>query len=188
MAAYSGFTFSLVLILLGFLSLLLGDFIGGLWLILLGFFLRAAAQGSYQQLLVRRILGDTPIRGVMQKEVRSVPPSITLDDFIENHVYRHHFKMFPVTENGQLVGCVSTDQVKEVPRAEWSQRTVQDVAESCADRNTVSPDTDALQVFKRMHEEGRSRLMVVEGDHLEGVVSLKDVTQLISLKMELEEE
>jgi hypothetical protein len=37
-----------------------------------------------------------------------------------------------------------------------------------------------------MTRDGRSRLLVVEDGRLCGVISLKDVSQLISLKLELE--
>jgi CBS domain-containing protein len=37
-----------------------------------------------------------------------------------------------------------------------------------------------------MHRNGVSRLMVVEGDRLLGVVTLKDMLNFLSLKMNLE--
>jgi CBS domain-containing protein len=38
-----------------------------------------------------------------------------------------------------------------------------------------------------MNRTGTSRLMVVENNHLRGIVSIKDLMRLISLKLELEE-
>jgi len=94
--------------------------------------------------------------------------------------------MFPVTENGRLLGCVTTRQVKDIPREEWSQRTVGEVVQPCDDENSIPPTTDALQALKRMTPDGRSRLLVVDDGQLRGVISLKDVSRLISLKLELE--
>ncbi len=150
-------------------------------------FLHTASQGSYQQLLVRRVLGSEPVSSVMRTEVETVPPSISIEDLVENHVYRHHFKMFPVTENGALVGCVNTRSVKDVPREQWQERTVADIAEPCTEENSIASDTGALEALKRMTRDGRSRLLVVDGGELRGVLSLKDVSRLISLKLELEE-
>ncbi len=186
-ATYAGTAFAVFLMVMGLLSLFQGQFIGGMWWILLGLFLHTASQGSYQQLLVRRVLGSEPVTSVMRTEVETVPPSISIEDLVENHIYRHHFKMFPVTENGELVGCVNTRSIKDVPREQWQERTVADVAEPCSEENSIAPETGALEALKRMTHDGRSRLLVVDDGKLRGVLSLKDVSRLISLKLELEE-
>ena len=186
-ATYAGTGFAVLLMALGVLSMFQGQFIGGMWWILLGLFLRTASEGSYHQVLVRRVLGKEPVESVMRTELHTVPPSISIEDLVENHVYRHHFKMFPVTENGRIVGCVTTQMVKDVPREEWPQHTVGELMEPCTEENSIPPATDALKALKRMTRDGRSRLLVVEGDELRGVISLKDVSRLIALKLELEE-
>ena len=186
-ATYAGSAFAVLLMILGILNLFQGHFIGGMWWILLGLFLRTASEGSYHQVLVRRVLGKEPVESVMRTEVHTVPPSISIEELVENHVYRHHFKMFPVTENGRILGCVTTQMIKDVPREQWSQHTVGELMEPCTGENSIPPQTDALKALKRMTQDGRSRLLVVEGDELRGVISLKDVSRLIALKLELEE-
>ncbi len=186
-ATYAGTAFAIFLMIMGILSLFQGQ-IFGIWWILLGLFLRWASEGSYQQVLVRRVLGKEPVESVMRTEVHTVPPSISIEDLVEDHIYRHHFKMFPVVENGTILGCVSTQMVKDVPREEWARHTVGEVMEPCSDDNSIPPDTDALKALKRMTQDGRSRLLVVEDGRLRGVISLKDVSRLISLKLELEEQ
>ena len=73
----------------------------------------------------------------MRTEVHTVPPSITVEELVEDHVYRHHFKMFPVTEDGNLVGCVTTRRVKDLPREQWSEHTVGELVEPCIERQTA---------------------------------------------------
>ena len=51
-----GAAFGLGLIFLGILQFIGGNVIGGVWMFLIGMFLRNAAQMSYQQLLVRKAL------------------------------------------------------------------------------------------------------------------------------------
>lgn len=185
--ATAGNVFGIVLIVLGLLSVISGNFVGGMWWFLLGLFVRFAAEGSYRQLVVRQLLGGEPVKNVMQTDVKSVPPSATIDQLVEEYVYKHHYKMFPVAENGDLRGCVTTRQIKEVPREQWNERTVGEVARPCSEKNSIAADTDAMVALKRMNREGSSRLMVTEGDQLRGIVALKDLSRLISLKLELEE-
>lgn len=44
-------------------------------------------------------------------------------------MYKHHYKMFPVVDNEKLIGCITTRQIKEVRRENWSQTRVGDIAE-----------------------------------------------------------
>jgi CBS domain-containing protein len=96
--------------------------------------------------------------------------------------------MFPVVDDGgRLLGCVTTRQVKELPREEWDRQTVGALAARCAPENTVEADADAMEALSRMNRTGVSRLMVVDGDRLLGILTLKDLLRFLALKMELEE-
>ncbi len=102
-------------------------------------------------------------------------------------MYKHHYKMFPVVDNDKLVGCITTRQIKEVRRENWSQTRVGDIAEGCTEDNTISPGTDAVKALRKMHRTGSSRLMVVQGiDKLAGIIALKDIMNWLSFKMDLE--
>jgi CBS domain-containing protein len=43
-----------------------------------------------------------------------------------------------------------------------------------------------MKALSKMSRNNLSRLLVVEGDRLEGVVTLKDMLKFLSLKMDLE--
>ncbi len=183
-----GSAFGVLLIFLGILQFLKGNFIGGLWWFLIGMFLQSAARMSYQQLLTRKALEGEPVRRFMTPHPVTVPPSATLKDLVEEYIYRYHFKFFPVMEDGRLLGCITTREVKEVPRERWDRVTVGELVMRCSPENTVSPDTDAVQALALMNRTGFSRLMVMEGARLVGLVTLKDMMKFLSLKVELEEE
>lgn len=187
-AARLGSGFGIVLILLGVWSVLSGNFIGGMWWFLIGMFLRGAAQMSYQQLLIRQALEGEPVSRFMKSDPVTVPGRISIQELVDDYIYKHHFKMFPVTDNGTLRGCISTRQVKAVSREEWNSRRVGSLAEPCSPENTIRPETDAVKALARMNQSGASRLMVVDGDRLMGIIALKDLLNFLSLKIELEEE
>jgi Zn-dependent protease len=64
-AAAAGELFGILLIVLGVLEIMRGDFVGGIWRCLIGLFLRAAASASYQQTIAQRLLGDVSVAQVM---------------------------------------------------------------------------------------------------------------------------
>jgi Zn-dependent protease/CBS domain-containing protein len=185
-ASQVGSGFGIALILLGVLRLLGGSFIGGMWLALIGLFIRTAAHMSYRQLLVRRALEGEPVSRFMSTDPVTVAPSATVEAVVEDYVYRFHHKLYPVVADGRLTGCVTTRQVKEVPRAQWARTTVGEIAVDCSPENTLAPDTDAVKALAAMQKNGASRMMVVRDGRLEGIVALKDLLGFLSLKIEFE--
>lgn len=182
-----GAGFGIALIILGVLRVLTGYFIGGMWFFLIGLFIRGAARMSYQQLLTRRALEGEPVRRFMNENPITVPPSITLDKLVEDYIYRHHHKLYPVAEDGRLTGCITTRQIKAVDRDEWPNTTAGQIARDCSEENTVSPETDAVKALATMQKNGASRMMVVSGGQLQGIISLKDMLNFLSMKIDFEQ-
>lgn len=184
-----GSGFGIALVLLGVLSVLTGNLVAGMWWFLIGLFIRGAAAASYTQTVARQALQGIPVRRVMKTNPITVPPDLPLDELVEGYFYRHYYKLFPVvTRDGVVVGCVTSRQVKDLPREEWAHRTVRDIMIHCRPDNTVSPEADAVSVLGTMHRGGNSRLLVATDGHLEGIVTLKDMLSFLSMKIELEDE
>ncbi len=184
-ATQAGSVFGLALMGLGFFSVLSGNPIGGLWWILIGLFLRGAAKQSYQQVLIRKALSGEPVNHFMNPTPVTVPPGITLAELVNDYVYRYHYKMFPVADDGRLLGCVTTNELQQVPQEQWPARTVSEVAQSCSPENTLSADEQAMAAFARMSANHISRMMVVDHDRLVGILTLKDLLKFLSLKLQL---
>lgn len=185
-ASRIGSGFGIALILLGFISIIRGAFVGGMWWILIGFFLRGASRMSYQKLLMTETLKGESVSRFMNTEVVTVPPQATIEKLVEDFVYRYHYKLFPVVADGNLEGCITTRQIKEVPREEWGRHTVRELAGKCEAGNTVASSEDATAALSKMHRNSLSRLMVVDGGRLVGIISLKDLLRFLSLKLDLE--
>jgi Zn-dependent protease/predicted transcriptional regulator len=186
-ASNIGSGFGVLLMAFGVYRLLVGDFIGAVWWFLIGMFLRGAAQGSYQQMMVQRMLQGEPIRRFMNTNPVTVSPAISLEDLVEHYIYKYHYKMFPVVNDShELVGCVTTKQVKEIPREEWNQYSVQAVMQPYNPQDAVTPDTDSVEALAIMKRSQSSRLMVVEDGRLVAVLALKDLLEYLSSKLEME--
>ncbi|MFO7560602.1 MAG: site-2 protease family protein [Desulfobacterales bacterium] len=186
-AAGTGSGFGLFLIIMGFFQFFSGNFIGGMWWFLIGMFLRNAANMSYRQLLVRKALEGESVQRFMNRNPVTVSPSTTVEALVEDFIYRHQFKLFPIVEEGnRLLGCVTIKQVKEIPKAKWRSKTAGEIAIDCSPENTVDLKADAMKALALMNRKGASRLMVTEGNRLVGIISLKDMMKFFELKVELE--
>jgi Zn-dependent protease/predicted transcriptional regulator len=187
-ASRLGSGIGLFFIIIGIMTFVMGGFIGGMWYFLIGMFIRWASQMSYRQLLIRKSLAGEQIGRFMKTEPVTIPSSASVEQLVNDYFYRFHYKMFPVVDNGDLKGCVDTNQVKELPREQWAKHTVSDVTKPCSETNTTSPQTDAMKVLSQMNKTGNSRFLVTEQNHLVGIVTLKDMLKFLSLKIDLEEE
>ena len=131
---------------------------------------------------IRRIEADQDLPPELLAESAKI-----IRQFVEDYLYRYDFKVYPVVgASEEVVGCVATADIKAIPRSEWEQRSVADVAKPCSDADTVSPDTDALNALSKIRETGSSGLLVTERNHLLAIVSLKDVLNFLTAKLELE--
>ena len=187
-ASSIGSGFGILLMVLAVWQLFAGNFIGAMWWFLIGLFLRGAAESSYRQLMMRQALEGEPVRRLMNSDPVTVTPETSIENLVEDYIYKRHFKMFPVVAPGseRLAGCVTTSDVKKIPRGEWPMHRVQEVLHPCSEDNTVSPDTDAVKAFAKISKSGQSRLMVVDHERLVGVISLKDLMAYLAAKLDLE--
>jgi Zn-dependent protease/CBS domain-containing protein len=185
-ASRIGSAFGVLLIVLGVVFFLAGNFVGGVWWFLLGMFLRMSARMSYRQLILRQSLEGEPVSKFMSADPVTVPPSLPIDQLVEDYVYRYHHKFYPVVEDEKLVGCITMDQIKDVPREERGRRTVGELARDCSGDNTIAAGTDAVQALSTMRRTQASRLMVTENHRLVGIITLKDLLKLLSMKIDLE--
>jgi len=183
-----GSTFGFLMILWGLFNVVIrGNLIGGIWWFLIGMFLQSSAKMSYQQIVIRKALEGEVVQRFMVSDPLTVDSSITVKQLVEDYIYKYHLKMFPVVDADKLLGCVSTREVQETSRDEWGRKTVRELATQCSTENTIGPQADAMEALSKMNRTGSSRLIVVEGNHAVGVITLKDMLKFLSLKVELEE-
>ena len=179
--------FGLALMILGVIAFVGGNLIGGMWWFLIGIFVRGAAGSSYQQLVLKDTVEGQPVRSFMRSDPVTAAPSLCIADWVADYVYRHHYKMYPVLEGSRLLGCVTIDALQSIGRDAWASTTVADVMEPRSESNTVDAGTDTMALLTQMLQPGgRSRYMVVENERLVGIIALKDLTELLSLKLQIE--
>ena len=179
--------FAAAMMLFGVLAIITGQVVAGLWWLMLGWFLQNAARSGYEQVMVRRALEGEPVRRFMTTNVSSVPPQLDVEHLVEGYVYDQHHKLYPVRDNGHLLGYVTPREIKKLPRCEWPQHRVSEIMAVDLDRVEIEPGTDALAALARMQRSDQSRLLVVDHGSLVGIVTLRDLLDFLSLKLELEE-
>jgi Zn-dependent protease/CBS domain-containing protein len=185
-ASRVGIGFGTALIILGFLSLLAGALVGGVWWILIGMFITVAARTSYDQLLARMAFQGTPVSKLMVADPVSVSADTSLKDFVEDYAYRYHYSLFPVTRDNHLVGCVRTRDVTAIPRKNWPHTRVDEIMKRCDSSTTIDSNTDTTQALQMLQKSNTGQLIVTEKNELAGLVTLRDLLDYLSIRQQLD--
>ncbi len=183
-AAGIGGAVGLGLVVLGIVSVIGGNIIGGMWLFLIGLFIRSAASGSQQQSIARHMLQSIKIAPLMVHDPVIVAPNApvgrAIDLFLANNL-----KFLPVVADGRAVGHIGLREVKGLNAIERSERPVREAMTPVSPDNSIAPHADAATALTQMQRTGLSRLLVVENGKLAGVICLKDLLDQLALRSEL---
>ncbi len=186
-AANIGAFFGIALIVLGVIMTLQVDVLGGLWFIIIGFFLRQAAMSSLQMVVIRQQLQGETVRRFMTTDVVVVPRDLTVQDFVNEFVFHHRFSYYPVVdEEGRLLGMVSSRAPRELDREEWADKLVDELMKGLDQCVTIHPDMDAVDALSFLRQRDENRAVVVEHDRAVGMLSLRDLLRFLAIKIDLE--
>lgn len=174
--------------IVGGLLLLSRSLLGGLWLVLIGWFLDTGAQASYHHVVVRQGLEGIRVGEIMSHKVHTIEPGITVERAITDYFLPHKHGGFPVVFGDHLVGIVTLQDVTAVPTERRASVTIRDVMTPRERLKTVAVDDPAHAAFAQMAGGGVGRLLVLDrqGD-LVGIVTRSDLLHVIRLRAEVEE-
>src|SRR2546430_1939439 len=122
-AGFCGQLMSLVLIAFGIYMALAPSFRAyfmGLWSVLVGVFLLSAATS-----VVRSVRSPTTVRDAMSPPI-AVEPDWPISKLIDEVLPMHRQASFPVALNRRLLGILSLEDVKKIPRDKWRSRRIRD--------------------------------------------------------------
>ncbi|MCV2868855.1 site-2 protease family protein [Defluviimonas sp. WL0002] len=172
-------------VLLGALNVVYGDLIGGMWLVLVGMFISAAAGASEAHTDLRIGLDKVQVRDVMNPVTITAPADLTVAELVEDYFYRHYHKAFPVVRGETLLGCVRLEDVGRVPRERWQETRIADILTDDNARHVIEPEKPVWNALNLMKDEGVSRLMVVDRGALVGMLTMRDLMQYVTVRRQL---
>lgn len=184
-ATRMGSILGIVFVAFGFLAVFRGDFVYGLWSVMIGLFLRQAAEAGYFQVLVDGALKGMKVHEVMKTDVVTVPETLSLQALVDDYFIEHHYDCFPVTDAGRLAGLVTLSEVKRIPRERWGGTTVAEVMRREVEGLSVSPDADVSVVLRRVIKDQCGRLPVVENGVVVGIVTREDIMEALRVLSDL---
>lgn len=184
-ASKAGKGFSILLILFGFTQIFFGNFVGGLWMVFIGMFLQQAAESSYSQLLVKKALEKIKVGDAMTKNVVVLAEDSTLATAVEKYFFGYHFVGFPVASDGRIVGIITLNNARVIPKELWATTLVRDVMNRITPDIILSPEDNAMDALSRMINLDIGRVLVMDNGKLVGIITRRDIMKLMEFKADL---
>jgi Zn-dependent protease/uncharacterized membrane protein YidH (DUF202 family) len=186
-----GTAISYAFMAIGFIIMLSGSFIGGIWLLFIGWFLNSGAQSYLEQHQLSTTLSGVRLEDIMNTRFVSVKPDITVNEILTNYFNVYRKSEFPVVlgrgaeEDAtgiELLGAVTAEQALKVPEYSRDKIKVEEIMVPKDDLVVMRYDRPADDALRRMFRENKSRVFVCEeeakqqrGQKLVGIISKTDI-------------
>jgi Zn-dependent protease/CBS domain-containing protein len=174
-AASVGRGFAYVFILLGVWQLFAGNFVGGLWIAFIGWFLESAAVSQTQQVALGDLLAGHTVAEAMSRDLVAVPAGATLQQLVDQHVLTSGRRSFLVQHDQAVLGLLTLQRVVQIPRAQWGTTTAQEAMIPAARMKSARPDTELRAGLAEMDRDGVSQLPVMVNGQVVGMLRREDV-------------
>jgi Zn-dependent protease/predicted transcriptional regulator len=184
-ASNVGRFFAYIMILIGVWQAFTGNWVGGLWIAFIGWFLLSAARESYSMVTIRHTLSGVRAQDIMSPDVPTVERNISIEDYV-NEVMRTGRRFHIVTGAGRPVGLVTLHAGKSVARDEWSNTSIQAVMMPIDRIHWATPDESALAVLARMQEADINQMPVISGENIVGVIGRETILRALQTRLQLE--
>jgi len=167
----------------GVYLLLRRDSIGGIWLLLLGWFLAQAARGAVVSSRFSERLEGVTVADVMDTQPVTVPGELSVGDAQDEFFLRYRFPWFPVVDGfGRFLGILREESIEGAVNDGRPTMTVGEVLGGRPDENSFVPrETPIEQLLGSETLRGMGALMVVDSEQrLCGVVTIEQVRRALA--------
>lgn len=168
---------------IGFLFILLGvwityrsEFINGLWIAFIGWFLESAASSQLHQLTAHDMLAGHKVSEVMSQGYASVPTDASLQDVVYEQIVSRGQHCVIVERDSKAVGILTLEMIKEIPRDEWATTSAAQVMLPMSEVKRVPPDTELWDAMEEMDRDGVNQLPVMTDGRCMGMLSRENLT------------
>lgn len=151
--------------------------VSGLWLAFIGWFLQSASAQSYQQVVARDLLEGVPVSRLMRTDVPSVSPGISVSSLVHDHIMGTDEHAFPVLDAAHLVGLVTLEDVRKVPRDEWERTSVSQIMTPRDRLVVMAPGDDASEALEKLAQHDIRQVPVLQMDTFIGLLRRRDLVR-----------
>jgi Zn-dependent protease len=159
--------------------------INGLWLAFIGWFLNTASAQSYRQIVIQDILEGVPVGQMMRSDAPTVPPDCIVNDLVHEYVMGTDDHAFPVIEDNRLLGMVTLEDVRSVPKDRWETTPVREIMTTTQDLVVVQYNEDASEALNKLSQRDVRQLPVIHDEKLVGLLRRRDIIRWLQVQSDM---
>jgi CBS-domain-containing membrane protein len=145
------------------------------------------ASSAYRWAAIQRHVTGVSVGQVMERDVPTVRPSLTLDVFVEQYLLSGSGSAFAVAIGDELNGTIDVDRARRVPRDLWPTRRIADVMVPLPDVEIAHEDDPLWPAIERFERERLHLMPVVDGSRLLGVLTRQGILEAVRRRARLAE-
>ncbi|HUY94375.1 MAG TPA: site-2 protease family protein [Terracidiphilus sp.] len=180
-ASQIGQAIAFLFILYGLYRFFFGANLGGLWIAFIGWFLLDAARSSHLQSGILTELRGRTVADLTERNCPTVPGYLNLRDFVDEYLLHNAHRLFLVLQGDRVAGLVTSDEIRNVPKEEWTQTSVQAVMRPLDQVRSVPPQMPAVEALELMARANLPFLTVLVNGNLQGIFSQAHVLRYLQL-------
>jgi Zn-dependent protease/CBS domain-containing protein len=146
---------------LAVLLFFIGDFIGGIWIALIAWFVMASARSEYTAELLAGPLSHTATGDIMDAPGETVAPDESCEQTLQT-LLRTRRRVAAVTDNGVLEGIAVVSDFGKIHERDPATVRISEIMTPYERVIAVLPGTTALDALRRLAESGHAQLPVVD--------------------------
>jgi Zn-dependent protease/CBS domain-containing protein len=187
-AARVGQALGWLAVILGLLSAILLNEVGGYWIALLGWFgLRNAY--SYDRFAdLQEIVLQLQAKDAMTRDFRVLDADQSLRQLADGYVLEmNHPTAYFAASDGRYRGLVKMDDLSTIERSEWEHRRVQEIAHPLTEIPTVRETTALAELIHQLETQQLRFITVLSpADAVAGIVDRGDIVRAVGNGLKLQ--
>ena len=187
-ASTTGRVIGFLIIAVGIYFFFTGNFLNGVWLAFIGWFLQSSARMGYRQLVFETSIKGIKVADVMNDDIVLIEKDISLQELKDEYFMRYRFGRFPVVEDlrsKRFIGIISLHDIKSIERQRWPEVRVGDIVKTVTENEKVNMSMEISEAIKKMGKSGLGHLVIMSENKLKGIITKSDVMRFIKLQSEL---
>jgi Zn-dependent protease/CBS domain-containing protein len=173
-------------ILLGIFEMFfLANFLGGIWIAFIGWFLWQSARIANTQVMLQALLKDATVADVMSRDAVTVSGDITVRQFVDDYVLRRGVRSAMVVDDGKLRGLITLADLRQLPQQRWDRDLVAQAMVPLQRLHAVTPTESLNEVLPLMARYEVNQVPVVQDGQIVGVVTREHLMRYIEIRREL---
>lgn len=164
-ASRIGVIFGYGMIIFGLAQSFIFGLFNGFWLVFIGFFLISSAKNAYIQVKTSEQLSYFNAQELSELPTATIPFNTFISDAIRNYFMKYNKEYFPVTQDNQIIGIISIDDIGRISPEMRQKYIIGYLAHNIDDFPSITENERGDTAINKLNTNDRNpNLLVVKDD------------------------